>query len=177
VGSSSLIIATTFGKIEVVRALIDAGAAMNITNSDGATALHAAAFLCRTDILKALLDKGANKYIRDNFGNTPLESVAAPFDDVKDIYDSFGAALGPLGLELDCEQIKMTRPRIAEMLRPGPEDLEATKHTPLPGDDWKVSTPANQGLDPRLVAELYLDAAQLAAVTSISTPGPYFSPS
>jgi CubicO group peptidase (beta-lactamase class C family) len=40
-------------------------------------------------------------------------------------------------------------------------DLEAVKYTPLPGDDWKVSTPEEQGLDPMLVAELYLDAAEL----------------
>jgi CubicO group peptidase (beta-lactamase class C family) len=41
------------------------------------------------------------------------------------------------------------------------EDLEAVDYTPLPGDDWKVSTPAEQGLDPMLVAELYLNAAEL----------------
>jgi CubicO group peptidase (beta-lactamase class C family) len=44
---------------------------------------------------------------------------------------------------------------------PSTEDLETVDYTPLPGDDWKVSTPAEQGLDPRLVAELYHDAARL----------------
>jgi CubicO group peptidase (beta-lactamase class C family) len=44
------------------------------------------------------------------------------------------------------------------MLRPGTEELEAVDYTPLPGDDWEVSTPAEQGLDPMLVAELYLEA-------------------
>jgi CubicO group peptidase (beta-lactamase class C family) len=34
-------------------------------------------------------------------------------------------------------------------------------YTPLPGDDWEVSTPAEQGLDPKLVAELYYNAAKL----------------
>jgi len=72
-----------------------------------------------------------------------------------------GQDLGPLGLELDYEQIKMTRPKIAEMLRPRIEDLEAVRYTPLPGDDWAVSTPEEQGLDPMLVAELYLDAAEM----------------
>ena len=37
---------------------------------------------------------------------------------------------------------------------PSTEDLEAVDYTPLPGDDWEVSTPAEQGLDPMLVAEL-----------------------
>ena len=44
---------------------------------------------------------------------------------------------------------------------PSTEDLEAVEYTPLPGDDWKVSTPAEQGLDPMLVAELYYNAAEL----------------
>ena len=44
---------------------------------------------------------------------------------------------------------------------PSTEDLEAVDYTPVPGDDWKVSTPAEQGLDPMLVAELYFNAAEL----------------
>jgi hypothetical protein len=44
---------------------------------------------------------------------------------------------------------------------PRTEDLEAVEYTPLPGDDWEVSTPAEQGLDPMLVAELYHNAAEL----------------
>jgi len=34
----------------------------------------------------------------------------------------------------------------------------------MPGDDWKVSTPTEQGLDSRLVAELFLDAAHLGTL-------------
>jgi len=44
---------------------------------------------------------------------------------------------------------------------PSTEDLEAVEYTPLPGDDWKISTPEEQGLDPMLVAELYYNAAEL----------------
>jgi len=44
---------------------------------------------------------------------------------------------------------------------PSTEDLQAVEYTPLPGDDWEVSTPAEQGLDPMLVAELYFNAAEL----------------
>jgi CubicO group peptidase (beta-lactamase class C family) len=44
---------------------------------------------------------------------------------------------------------------------PSREELEAVDYTPLPGDDWPVSTPEEQGLDPMLVAELYYNAAQL----------------
>jgi CubicO group peptidase (beta-lactamase class C family) len=44
---------------------------------------------------------------------------------------------------------------------PSTEELEAVDYTPLRGDGWQVSTPAEQGLDPMLVAELYLNAAEL----------------
>ena len=160
-GSTALIIATTFGKTEIAKALIDAGADMTIGNNDGSTPLHIAALFCRTEIVKVLLGKGIDKYIRNNSGSTAFDIVAVPFDDDKEIYDKLRAGLKPLGLELDYEQIKMTRPKIAEMLRPRTEDIEKVNYTPLPGDDWKVSTPEEQGLDPMLVAELYLDAAEL----------------
>ena len=41
------------------------------------------------------------------------------------------------------------------------KELEAADYTPLPGYDWAVSTPEEQGLDPMLVAELYFNAAKL----------------
>ena len=41
------------------------------------------------------------------------------------------------------------------------EDLEAVDYTPLTRDDWEVSTPEAQGLDPMLVAALYYEAAEL----------------
>jgi ankyrin repeat protein len=115
-GSTPLIIAATFGKTEVARLLIDAGTDVNIKNNDGATALHSAAFLCRIDIVKALLENGIDKNIRNNFGSTALESVKGPFEEVKVIYDQFSKDLGPLGLKLDYEYLKKTRPIIAEML-------------------------------------------------------------
>ena len=166
-GSSPLIVAATFGKTEVARALIEAGADMKISDNLGSTPLLIAAFLCRTEIVKALLDKGANKYLRNNSGSTAFDIVAAPFDDDKGIYDSLGQALEPLGLELDYEQIKMTRPKITKMLRSRPEDLAAVEYIPLPGDEWKMSTPAEQGLDPMLVAELYLDAAEMETLNGL----------
>ena len=116
-GSSPLITAATFGKAEVARALIKAGVDLNYKNNEGSTALHAAAFFCHTEIVEELLDNGADKNIRNNTGSTAMESVAGPFDNVKGIYDYFGRTLGPLGLELDYEQIKKIRPKIAEMLR------------------------------------------------------------
>ena len=50
---------------------------------------------------------------------------------------------------------------------PSIEDLLAVDYTPLPGDDWDVSAPAEQGLDPMLVAELYYNAAELETLYSL----------
>jgi CubicO group peptidase (beta-lactamase class C family) len=47
---------------------------------------------------------------------------------------------------------------------PSLEDLQAVEYTPLPGDDWLVSTPVAQGLDPTQVAELYYNAAKLETI-------------
>ena len=44
---------------------------------------------------------------------------------------------------------------------PSNDELEAVDYAPLPGEDWQASTPAEHGLDPMLLAELYLDAAEL----------------
>ncbi len=116
-GSTPLIAAITFGQTEVAKVLIEAGVDLKITNNEGSTPLHIAAFFCHTEIVKALLDNSADKNLRSNAGSTPLETVSSPFEDVKVIYDSIGTALKSLGLRLDYERIKMTRPKIAEMLR------------------------------------------------------------
>ena len=47
---------------------------------------------------------------------------------------------------------------------PSLEDLQAVEYAPLPGDDWPVSTPEAQELDPMQVAELYYNAARLETI-------------
>jgi CubicO group peptidase (beta-lactamase class C family) len=50
---------------------------------------------------------------------------------------------------------------------PSAEELAAVVYTPLPNDEWVVSTPEEQGLDPTLVARLYYNAAELETVYSV----------
>ena len=116
-GSTALIVAATFGQTDVAKALINAGADITFTNNEGSTALHVAAFLCRDEIVQILLDNGADKTARNKAGHTALETVSGPFTEVKAIYDGLSTALKPLGLYLDYERIKRTRPMIAEMLK------------------------------------------------------------
>lgn len=115
-GSTPLIVATTFGKTEVARQLIEAGADLNATGADGGTALHGAAFYCRTEIVQALLRNGADPHVRNLFGSTALESVAAPFGEVKMVYDQISKDLGPLGFKLDYDYLQATRPKVAKAI-------------------------------------------------------------
>ena len=166
-GSTPLIIAITFNRTDIAKALIEAGADLEIGDKQESTPLHIAALLCRTEIVKALLEKGADKYKRNLNGSTAYDLVSSPFEDYKDIYEKLKAGLKPLGLDLDLQQIKNTRPLIAQLLKTQPAELEAVDYTPFVSGDWKVSTPENEGLDPLLVSELYLDASALETLYSL----------
>lgn len=115
-GSSPLISAAVFGKTEIARALIEGGADVNLQNNEGSSALHSAAFLCRKEIVEMLLDNGADKSLLNIYGSTAQQSLLAPFEDVKFIYDQFSKDLGPLGFKLDYAYVEATRPVIAELL-------------------------------------------------------------
>ncbi len=116
-GSTPLNIAATFGKTSIAIALIEGGADLTTTNNEGSTPLHTAAFFCRTEIVKALLAKGADKNAKNTYESTALQSVSGPFDQVKPFYEQIAKQLAPLGLKLDMERIKETRPVIAEILK------------------------------------------------------------
>ncbi len=115
-GSSPLISAAVFGKTAIAKALIDAGADINFQNNEGSTALHTAAFFCRPEIVQLLLDNNADKTVVNKYGATAYDNVAGDFDQMKEAYDMMGTLLGPMGLELDYDYIKKTRPEIAAML-------------------------------------------------------------
>jgi uncharacterized protein len=116
-GSSPLISACLFGKTEMAKILIEAGADLNFRNNDGSTALHTASFFCRPEIVRMLLDKGADKTIKNKYGSTAYESVAGPFADVKGSYNGLGKMLEPMGLKMDYTFIEKARPEIAAMLK------------------------------------------------------------
>lgn len=116
-GSSPLISAAVFGKTNMAKLLIEAGADLDFQNNDGSTALISAAFFCRPDIVRMLLEAGADKTIKNNYGATAYESVLAPFSEVKSSYDMMGKMLEPMGLKLDHVYLEKTRPEIAAMLK------------------------------------------------------------
>jgi hypothetical protein len=117
-GATPLIVAAVFNQVDVSSVLMDAGADLNAKNNDGSTALITASLLCRTEIVEKLLRHGADKSLTNNAGRTALDAVADPFEKSKDTYDYLNAVVfGPLGVQLDYERLKATRPKIAEMLK------------------------------------------------------------
>ena len=116
-GSTPLISASLFGRTEIAKLLIDAGAYLNIQNNDGSTALITASFFCRDEIVKMLLAKKADKSIKNKYGQTAYEILLPSFEEAKPVYDMLGSALAPMGLVLDYAHIKKTRPVILGMLK------------------------------------------------------------
>lgn len=166
-GSTPLIVATTFGRADAVRALVEGGADVAIGNNEGSTPLHIAAFLGREEIVGILLDAGADRYARNDDGATPFDLAAAPVERDRALLDRIRAGLAPLGLRVDEEEVRTARAAITERLGARPRDLDAVDYRPRAGGDWPVSTPAAEGLEPGLVAELYADAARLEVIRGV----------
>lgn len=116
-GSSPLISAALFGKTEIAKILIDAGADINFQNNEGSTALHTAAFFCRPEIVTMLLDKKADKSIKNKYNATAYESMIGSYAEIKPTYEMLEKMLAPMGLKLDYAYIEKTRPEIAAMLK------------------------------------------------------------
>jgi CubicO group peptidase (beta-lactamase class C family) len=166
-GSTPLVVATTFGRTEAARVLVEAGADTGAANHEGSTPLHVAAFLCREGIVKLLLEAGAERRTRNTFSNTPFDSVVGSFEEARPVYEAYARALAPMGLELDLDRIRSARPEVAAMLRPDEADLRSISYAPIEGRDWPVSTPAAEGLEEGLVAELFFDAAALPKLYAV----------
>jgi ankyrin repeat protein len=115
--STPLMTAAVFDKKDIAKALIDAGADLELKNNDGGTALHNAAFFGRVEIVQMLIDANADKTAKNNFGATPRESVMGPFGEIKPIYEMMQQQLGAFGLKLNMEELEKRRPVIAMMLQ------------------------------------------------------------
>ena len=50
---------------------------------------------------------------------------------------------------------------------PSTAELSAVDYTPSESDDWQVSTPAEQGLDPEQVARLYLAGQDVETLNAL----------
>lgn len=114
-GSTPLGDAAFHGNLEIVKLLIDQGADLNATNRDGSTPLIVAAFMCRTEVVQYLLKNGASLTHKNNRGDTAIDVVSGDWNDgLAALYKGIGDATG---VEVDLDQLKQDRPRIAMRLQ------------------------------------------------------------
>ena len=116
-GSSPLITACLYEQQEIARLLLKARANINFQNNEGSTPLHVASFFCKPEIVKLLLEMKADKTIKNKYNSTAYETVAAPFAQVKTIYEQMKQMLAPMGVTINISYIEKTRPVIANMLK------------------------------------------------------------
>ena len=116
-GSTPLMSAATFNKIEIAKVLINANADLSVKSNDGGTALHTAAFFGRIEIVQLLIDAKADKTVRNNSGATPREVVMVDFDQMKPIYEMLIQQLQPMGFTLDMDELQKARPVVTMMLK------------------------------------------------------------
>jgi ankyrin repeat protein len=71
-GYTGLLLATSYGRTEVVRLLVEMGADINFKNKDGDTALILAVVYRRNEIVSFLVENGADINVQNKIGNTAL---------------------------------------------------------------------------------------------------------
>ena len=71
--TSPLILAATYGDVEIVKLLLKKGAPVNRQDQRGDTALHMASLTGRLELVKLLLDAGANPALTNKQGRTPAQ--------------------------------------------------------------------------------------------------------
>ena len=109
-GTAPLLMASLSGNPELVAALLAAGADANAANeSNGATALHAAAFLGHADVARLLLDKGADASAVTYDGQTAMQMLELDWAMTEYL-------AGVLQLAVEQEAVMAGRAKIAEML-------------------------------------------------------------
>ena len=113
-GSTPLMVATTFGQVEVARFLISEGAELDARNNSGGTALHVACFFSQPAIVELLLNAGADPNAGNSRGLTPLDVVSIEFDE--ELGGAYRHVYESLGLKFDEQFVRKTRAQIAETL-------------------------------------------------------------
>lgn len=109
-GSPPLVFAATNGDPEFTAALLAAGADVNAPNqTNGATALHAAAFLGNAEVAQLLLENGADAQAMSNDGMTAMQMTELDWATTEYI-------AGMLQIAVEQEAVMAGRGKIAEML-------------------------------------------------------------
>lgn len=136
-GGTLVSAAALAGQLDVVRFLIEEGVNLKLPNNDRNTALHAAAFLGHLEVVELLIEAGSEINAKNNNGETPLDSSAGEWNqELKDIVNFF---VGTLQMELDPDDVKENRPKVASFLRSEGGKLGSEIRTPKGKDLWSLA--------------------------------------
>ncbi|MDB4331459.1 ankyrin repeat domain-containing protein [bacterium] len=113
-GSTPLILACCFGRVELVELLLNAGVELEAKNHSDYSALHAAAFFCQVEIIERLLGAGIKTDSVDQNGDTALDMVSSPFSE--EIHSVYRHLYGMLRMELDVPSTIKRRQQIRDIL-------------------------------------------------------------
>lgn len=99
-GQTPLLWASIDGNTEAIRVLLDHGADITASDSEGCTALHSAAESGNPEAVELLIEKGADIFAISHNADTPLDVSASKL--VREVLRKAGALTGPeLGRELE----------------------------------------------------------------------------
>jgi len=84
-------LASSKGKTEIVRLLLDCGANANAEDKNGSTPLHLASSEGETETVRLLLDRGAIADVMNKEGRTPLQVAMAFSEEIVEMLTEHGA--------------------------------------------------------------------------------------
>jgi YVTN family beta-propeller protein len=114
-GMTPLASAAFHGKPALGSLLLEQKADLKKANRDGNTALHLAAFMCRTEVVKLLLKNGAALTARNHRHESPLDVATGEWN--KPLSDFYKILSDSAALNLNLAEIQKQRPEIAALLR------------------------------------------------------------
>ena len=106
--------AAMMGQTAAAELLLEHGADINGRNRDDNTALHLAVFLGRAETVELLLKNGADINVKNDDGATPVDILGVPWEMTR-------LLSGPMGIELEREQVEGGKAKIREMFGTDPK--------------------------------------------------------
>ena len=100
--------AAMMGQTEAVELLLQQGADINGRNTDDNTALHLAVFLGHAETAELLLKNGSDVNAKNDDGATPLDTLGVPWEMTR-------LLTGPMGIELEREEVEAGKAKIREL--------------------------------------------------------------
>lgn len=135
---TALHLTALFNQKRAAEFLLSRGANVSLTDAEGNTALHMAAFLGHTDVVRTLLKSEADPAVRNQLGFNAMDLVAVAWS--SNLEDYYHEVETKLNTTLDLEQIRAARPKILNLLA---VSSDASASTEPSVSIWKAATTGN----------------------------------